>query len=381
VKAILKGLRKYVGSHATLLNILVKYGIGLALLAWIVIANWKGIVGVFSRPFYVGPLLLATAIAVAGLIITFLRWHLLVRAIDMPFTKYNAIRLGLVGYFFNTFLPGSIGGDIVKSVAMAREQDRRTLAVATVLVDRIIGLWALVWFVAIIGAAFWIVGDPLLSNPSLWAIVLFSMIFVGVSVAIWYLLGFLSDERAARIANRLEKVVKIGGSLAELWRACWMYRKRSRAVLIAMMMSMVGHIGWVLVFHYTVHAFVPNDPSEIASLPEHMIVVPVGMTVSAIGLVPGGIGVGEKAYETLYKAMGKAIDDNATNYGIVGCFAQRIIFFTIGFVGYLIYTRMRRSVDQKDAKTAVGAAPTPQEPLAPGLAGEGSHLSPSVSFR
>ena len=294
------------------------------------------LVVVFSRHIQVGPLLLAAVIGVGGLLITFLRWHLLVRAVGIPFSRYNAIRLGLAGYYFNTFLPGSIGGDIVKGYAIARDQDRRTRAVATVLIDRIIGLWALFWFVSIIGTVFWLLDDPILQNPRLMAIISFSIVFMIVSFAVWMAVGFLSEERANRLADWLKSVRKIGGSLAELWRACWMYRKQSRAVLIAMLMSLVGHMGWVLIFDLSVHAFeTPNPELDVGTLPEHMVIVPVGMTVSAVIPVPGGIGVGEAAYGELYKMLGKEKEN-----GIAGCMSQRVIFWCMGLLGYIVYTRM-----------------------------------------
>jgi uncharacterized protein (TIRG00374 family) len=340
-------------------NVLLKYGVGLGLLAWVIAHNWGDLKNVFSRRVHAGPLLIATGICVVGLLITFLRWHLLVRAVGLPFSRYDAIRLGLVGYYFNTFLPGAIGGDIVKGFAIAREQGRRTLAIATVLIDRIIGLWALIWFVAIIGSVFWILDDPILKNPKLMAIVLFTIVFVAVSMTIWVGVGFLSEERAARIAARLQRVRKVGGSLAELWRACWTYRKKSRAVLAAMLLSMVGHTGWVLVFHYSVHAFeIPNPEVDVGTLPEHMIIVPVGMTVSALILVPGGIGVGEAAYAELYKILGKPEVN-----GIVGCMAQRVIFFGIGLLGYLVYTRMRAGAAvPAEAPGAESVPPPPPDP-------------------
>ena len=39
----------------------------------------------------------------------------------------------------------------MKAAGIAREQSRRTVAVATVIMDRIIGLWGLCWLVALLG--------------------------------------------------------------------------------------------------------------------------------------------------------------------------------------------------------------------------------------
>lgn len=360
-------LLSFYRNHSTTINILLKYGIALAVFAWVIFKNWDGLVKVVQRPIRAEPLILATSIYIVGLLITFLRWHFLVRTVGLEFTRYNAIRLGLVGFYFNTFLPGSIGGDVVKAYNIARENSRRTLAVATVLIDRIIGLWALIWFVAIVGTTFWILDDPLLKNSVLESIILCTVIFVVVSMIIWLLVGLLSEEGAARIATRFGRVRKIGGSLAEFWRACWMYRKKSRAVLIAMLVTLVAHTGWVLVFHYSVKAFEsPNPEIDVGTIPEHAIVVPVGMTVSAFIPLPGGIGVGEAAYGRLYKIL-----DKPEVNGVVGCMSQRVITYSLGLIGYILYTRMkvRREV-VRDATASSAAPPDPVvQPIPNAVAG------------
>jgi uncharacterized protein (TIRG00374 family) len=355
-------------------KILLKYGLGLALLAYVIIPKWNphvdaqgvlqpGFKDILSRPIHVWFLVLAAGIAIVGLLITFLRWHLLVRAVGLPFSRYNAIRLGLVGYFFNTFLPGSVGGDFLKAYFIARDQGRRTVAVATVIVDRVIGQWALILLITISGGTMWLLEVPfLVQNHDLQMIVEYSAIIIAVSLLFWFFIGFLSDERSARIAAFLHRAPKVGGPMAEFWRACWMYRKQSRAVLIAVVMSLVGHCGWVLVFHSAVRAFeTPNAPFDVGTYQEHMIVVPVGMTVQALFPTPGGIGGGEAAYGQLYKIMGKPRIN-----GIMGCLSQRIVFIALGIMSYLVYSRMRKGL--APVEEAPPAAAPPETKLAPSVA-------------
>src|SRR6266571_7416755 len=144
-----------------------KYGLGLGLLSYVIWSNWapssgQGLHAVIQRhyvegePIHTGPLILATVIYLAGVLLTFVRWFILVRAQELPFTLSNAMRLGSIGLFFSTFLPGSVGGDIIKAAFIAREQSRRTVAVATVIIDRVIGLCGLVWLVALLGGLFWV---------------------------------------------------------------------------------------------------------------------------------------------------------------------------------------------------------------------------------
>jgi uncharacterized protein (TIRG00374 family) len=321
---------------------LIQYVIGFGLLFIIIIRFWDatpdrpGLVDIFSQPMDLWPFALACVIWCISLLITFIRWYILVRAQDLPFTVRNAIRLGLVSYYFNSILPGSVGGDILKAVAVAREQSRRTVAVATIIIDRVIGLWALAWLVALAGGVFWALGNPvLLDNKPLQTIVLTTWAIVVTSAVIWSLMGLFSAERSESLAKRLERFPKIGGSLAELWRAGWMYRRKKKAVAIALGMTLVGHFGWVMIFHLCVSSFPLIDGATFA---EHLLIVPVGMTAQAMFPMPGGVGGGEAAYGWLYTLLGLSAIG-----GIVGCLVQRVVAWGIGFIGYVIYTRMPKS--------------------------------------
>ena len=148
---------------------LLKYALAVGLLTWVIWSNWDPAGGnglkeewqrhvVEGQPIHYGYLLLAAAIGLTAIVLTFLRWYVLVRAVELPFRVRDAIRLGFLGFFYNTFLPGSVGGDAVKAWYLAKSQARRTVAVATVIMDRAIALWALIWFVALLGAGFWAAG-------------------------------------------------------------------------------------------------------------------------------------------------------------------------------------------------------------------------------
>src|SRR5947209_3315311 len=79
----------------------LKYGLGLGLLAYVVWRNWapasgQGLQGVVQRhfvdgePIHYGPLILASMIYLVGVLLTFVRWYVLVRAQELPFTLGNA---------------------------------------------------------------------------------------------------------------------------------------------------------------------------------------------------------------------------------------------------------------------------------------------------
>ena len=70
------------------------------------------------------------------------RWVLLLRVQGVFISQFQAIRLTYMGLFYNNFMPGAVGGDLLKGwyITHHSEKHRRVEAAVTVFVDRIVGL-------------------------------------------------------------------------------------------------------------------------------------------------------------------------------------------------------------------------------------------------
>lgn len=325
----------------------LKYGVGLALLALVIGQNWgpsangdPGLEEILKTgTVQWGPLLIATVIMTGSLLLSFVRWYVLVRAQELPFTLTNAFRLGLIGYFWNTLAPGSVGGDAVKAVLLCREQSRRTVAVATVLIDRAVGLWALFWFVAILGSIFWLTGDEaLLSNWKLQVIVQAAIGLVIFTSLVWTGLVMMPERWATQLTERLGRLPRVGGMATELWQAVYLYRSKQWSIAATMGMALVGHVGWVMAFYFSAQSFIIPGQAQIPSITEHYVIVPVGMTFQALVPLPGGIGAGEWGFASLYEAVGKP-----RRNGVVGSLVQRAITWALALVSYIVYLSMARA--------------------------------------
>ncbi len=347
-------------NHRAVFIGLAKYALGLGLLGLVIGLNWHpesdhGLAALWRKHVIEGqpvnwlPLLLAACICVPAILLTFVRWYILVRAQELPFTLNNALRLGLIGNALNVLLPGSVGGDVVKAACIAREQDRRTVAVATVLIDRAVGLWGLMWLVVLLGGSFWALGWLQgEAEQTLHSIVIIAGGLVAATVLVWLLLGVLPQRRADRFGRRLEGIPRIGHSAAEFWRAVWMYRRKSGSIVLALGLSLIGHVGFVLTFYFAAQTLYP--PRDIPTLNQHFLVIPIGMAVEAGIPTPGGLGGGEALYTGLYEMMGKV-----PNAGLAGSLMKRMIYWAVAFVGYLVYLRMRPNLTLP--------LPTPDSPL------------------
>src|SRR5437016_9679417 len=73
------------------------------------------------------------------------RWHVLLKVQKIRLSFPRVAGLFLIGMFYNQFLPGGTGGDIIKSYLLLKEtSDKKAGALLAVVFDRLIGLVALV---------------------------------------------------------------------------------------------------------------------------------------------------------------------------------------------------------------------------------------------
>lgn len=290
----------------------------------------------------------------------YVRWFVLVRALDLPFTLRNAFRLGMVGTFYNTFLPGAIGGDLIKAFFIAKDQpNRRAAAVSTVVADRALGLFGLLIFGGFVGGGVWVSellagsGGTISGNANLkWIIV--GSLLAAAMVALGYVaLGWVKPDAAERIDAKLKGVKKVGPTLAELFETGLRYRRRPKAVLAGVGLSAVGHLLMMLLFDQAVRIFPVADASMIATFAEHVVIAPIGYIVQAVVPLPGGLGVAELSFGGLYELIrpggGKVV-------GLTGRLALRVIEWTLGGICYIVYLTMKAELPATPTKEQVEGA-------------------------
>ena len=302
-----------------------------------------------QEPIHLGFLLLGFVGFSMAVMLTFFRWYVLVRALDLELKLQDAIRFGFIGVFFNTFLPGAIGGDIIKAAALARTQSRRTAAVATVIMDRLLALWALVWFVAILGSVFWALGwltGP--AGPTAVAIVRTALSVVAISALVWVVVGFLPDEWSARFSAYLERIPGVGPSLGEMWSSVWMYRRRQGSVALVLILTWIGQVGFVFAFWCAAQVLWSPELGPVPSLLEHFLLVPIGVVMQALVPTPGGAGGGEWGFAALYLLF-RAAEAN----GVMASLVQRMYSWVLGLVGYTIYLYLKPGSVQSEKPNPV----------------------------
>lgn len=244
-------------------------------------------------PWYAAGFLLCVLVT-AG---TMLRWRIVLRTLGicLPFRKISS--LVLVGAFFNSFLPGATGGDLVKAYYAAREvRTDRTTAVASVFLERLIGMPALLLFA---GSLMLLKLDLFLSDP----FARFALAFVG-------LLAFLTVAGLSvvlarhifeqwRLFRMLETRTAIGPTLRKAYDAMFVLRRNPGAVARAFLLSIALQAA-VIASGFCYARGIGEDVAAADFFP----LFSSTLIISAIPVTPGGLGIRETATVFLLQSAG-----------------------------------------------------------------------------
>jgi uncharacterized membrane protein YbhN (UPF0104 family) len=100
--------------------------------------RWENLVAVFRR-LNLGLFALSLAIFIVGQLLIVFRWRLLLRTQAVSIEYLAAVRLHFLGLFYNNFMPGAVGGDLLRAWYVTKHTDKRFHAALSVFVDRVVG--------------------------------------------------------------------------------------------------------------------------------------------------------------------------------------------------------------------------------------------------
>lgn len=311
----------------------LKIALPLAILVWLVVSLDRDQLRQLGQRPIRWPLLgCGFALAMFSVCATFVRWYLLVRALDLPFRVADAFRLSFVGYLLNFVAFGSVGGDLFKAVFLAREQHgRRTEAVATVFLDRALGLYSLL-IVASAAILFsdqaeWDADIKVICNLTLAATLAGTAAITVVLLPGW--------DRSS-LMKAMYRLPKVGTIVHRLAKALDVYRgKRGMLAWIAAL-SLLVHVVFATALYLAAAAIFPEHPT----LMDHFIIVPLSLVAGALPLAPAGLGTFEAAMKILYRV----VPAHGGGDGFLVALVFRLITIVIAMVGVGYYWTRRREV-------------------------------------
>jgi hypothetical protein len=289
-------------------------GVGLA--AWLLIQANPADVGRAFAGADLRWIAAAIALVLVDRTLMAFRWLILLRAIEpgraVPLTA--VMRVFFVSTFLGTFLPASVGGDAIRTVALSKLQVPAADAFASVVVDRILGVLS----VLLMAAAGLIAARHLLDAWAIAATAVVTAAAVGGSALLLFDSRILEAMVHSLTAHRLPAVHRMAtrglGAIRQ-------YGRERRALVLVLAASLLVQVlrtlqAWCL----GVAIGVP------AGLLWYFAFVPVIVLIMTLPISVAGMGTSQLAFQVFFGLAGVASAQ---------AWALSILFLALGLVGNL----------------------------------------------
>ena len=273
------------------------------------------------------------------------RWKTLLEGAGYTITWTRAVTLQMTGFFFNSVMPGAVGGDIIKIAYVIRDNPGRSKAqvMMTALLDRIVGLAGL----------FIVCWTMILINlETVRELTIFkSMLILITSVSLGFVAFFFAALYHYRGRDPFLTVFswRIPGIkfVEKLYGALRVYRYSRGSIILSLTISFAIQLTSLLLFYYIASkvSTVAPDFAKVA------VIYPLGVTTTAIPITPAGLGVGHVAFDQLFQMVG--LDHGANAFNL---FALSQLFLNLfGIIPYLTLKKIpiqEIDVNHRDAEKA-----------------------------
>ncbi|MFZ5806912.1 MAG: lysylphosphatidylglycerol synthase transmembrane domain-containing protein [Verrucomicrobiota bacterium] len=285
---------------------------------------------------------LAAAIGVFGAVMGLisLRWWTLLKVQEVQLPVKTATALTLIGQFFNTFLPGSVGGDVVKIFYILKyAPQRKARAALSIVMDRFVGICVLLTLA--VATLPWQI-KYFSHYPELRAVMWTLSGFFGIVVFGILFLAFIPFRRfPKKLKNLWKKLPKheVVETLVDGFRHHGRAPKLTFQVIgYCVLVHLCGFLmGWCLTraLHLDVGFF------------QIMIVLAVVYILMSLPVSISGHGMREFGAVLMFSAYGVITVDSITSIGQEPAIAFSLLLFAVnlfwGLVGGIIYLTFRHN--------------------------------------
>ncbi|MGB9754866.1 lysylphosphatidylglycerol synthase transmembrane domain-containing protein [Roseiflexus castenholzii] len=303
----------------------IRVGLGIALIVLLVVqfadtrSVWKTIVAAHPLP-------LAGSIVIyfVGVMLSCLKWRLLLRAqgIRAPLTRL--VQWYLMGALAGTLLPSDIGGDLGRGYAAARAIGNQAGVWISVVMERLTGLLTLV---AMASLALALIPDVL--DALVWLPIGAGLGMALTAIGFAALSGFL-PLRLAHAPHWMEPII------AQLQDVITPYRNNLRTIVACLGLSAMFHAGNALSFWLLAVSVKPDAP--VATI----ILWPLVGVFGLLPLTPGGLGVREGVTAVLLMRVGLTPDQ-----AVAAAMIARILLLLCSLTGLPTLVATISSVDKR----------------------------------
>jgi hypothetical protein len=263
-----------------------------------------------------GPIACALGFVLLCVLSIVTRWWRLLALTGCATPWLSCVRLTFVGLFFNTILPGSTGGDLARAYVVVRDHpERRAGALVSVVMDRLLGLMAM----TVLATAAVATADERFSFLLPWILGATTMLAVGLLA-----IAHEGVRRLLRVEKILQRLPQ-GRRLLDLDSNARAVLRRPAELAFALTLSIANHLFATAAIYSLGRAFGAD-----LTFHDYLCVCTVANTLTAVPISPGGLGVGEVLFGSLFEVAGSVY-----MLGVASSFTYRLVMMAAGLLGGL----------------------------------------------
>jgi uncharacterized protein (TIRG00374 family) len=263
-----------------------------------------------------GPIACAFGFVLLCVLIIVTRWWRLLSVTGCATPWLTCVRLTFVGLFFNTVLPGATGGDIARAYVVVRDHpERRAGALASVIMDRLLGLLAM----TVLASGAVLMADARFAFLLPWTLCATLALSVGLLA-----IAHQGVRRLLRVESVLRRLPQ-GRRLLELDSSIQGVLRRPGELVVALALSFCNHLSATAAIYSLGRAFGADLPFH-----DFLCVCTVANSLTAVPISPGGLGVGEVLFGSLFEVAGSLY-----MLGVASSFTYRLVMMATGLLGGL----------------------------------------------
>jgi len=221
------------------------------------------------------------------------RWDYLLFAQGIIVKFSRLVRIYCVGLFFNLFMVGLTGGDVVKIYYIAKESKKNIEGGTTVVIDRLFGMGALI--VVVFTAVLFTFKDEKFA-VLFWPVV--SAFFIMFLVMLCFL--NMNKFKSIKFIRNLIERLPARDKISRVYQAFNAYKNKKKLILKIVILSLLIHPLYALANVAIAKAIGIEGVPVIY----YFVLIPVISFISALPISVSGWGVGEALYVTLFGMFG-----------------------------------------------------------------------------
>lgn len=256
-----------------------------------------------------------------------LRWSIILRVLDIPIPLMPLVHIQNIATFAGQFLLGTASADAVRGIYAWRALRGRSARIAvSILADRALALAALILLAALFMLLRW---DKTWAVPQL-AVLAFSLALALGAMSITAFAMLVAPSVLGRLQSLASGHPRISQLFLQIAEVALAFRRNLLAAFAAFAIALIGNM--INITAITVLAL-SLQISDLGAL-DYMFATPLSLMANTLPLTPGGLGVGEVAFDQICHWL----DTNRSEVGYASIFfAFRAVSMSVLFIGLVSF--------------------------------------------